>query len=135
MLTKRLRKQIEWHFYNYKADLALYNDRVRDILESGLTANFDRVGSFGGGTPSSPTERKALQLEALDREYGWATVVRNTFNAFRFEPEYEIMVALYIEHRSRREIFSGGLWETSFYRWRDNWLEHAYKWAKELKLL
>lgn len=134
MLTKRLRKQIEWHFYNYKADMASYNERVRDILESGLTASYDHVGGTSG-IPGNPVERKAIQLDELDRERSWATVVRNTFTAFRFEPEYDIMVALYIKQRNRRELFCDGLWETTFYRWRDKWLEYAYKWAQEFKLL
>ena len=45
MLTKRLRGQIEWHFKNYNADIALYNEKVRDILESGLTPNYGGVGA------------------------------------------------------------------------------------------
>ena len=44
MLTKRIRKQIEWQFKNYQADAALYEDRVRDIVDAGLTANYSGVG-------------------------------------------------------------------------------------------
>ena len=134
MLTKRLRSQIEWHFYNYPADMALYNERVREIAESGLTANYDRIGS-GGNTPGSPTERKAIMLEALEQERSWATVVRNTFVAFQFEPEYEIMTELYINRRKYKEILCNGLWQSTFWRWRDNWLEYAYKWAQKFNLL
>lgn len=134
MLTKRLRSQIERHFYNYPADIALYNERVREIAESGLTVNYDRIGS-GGNTPESPTERKAIMLEALEQERNWATVVRNTFIAFRFEPEYKVMCELYIKGRKLKELLGDGLWETTFYRWRDHWLEYAYKWAKKFGLL
>lgn len=134
MLTNRLRKEIEWHFYNYKADLALYEERVRDILDAGLTARYDRVGGGGMGAGSS-TEVKAMRLEALDRERCWATVVRNTFTAFRFEPEYDIMIALYIKQRSRKELLRDGLWETTFFRWREKWLNCAYRWAREFRLL
>lgn len=134
MLTKRLRSQIEWHFYNYPADMALYNERVREIAESGLSMNYERIGS-GGNTPGSPTERKAVLLEELDREKTWATVVRNTFNAFRFEPEFKVMEKLYIYRVPYKELFSNGLWETTFFRWRDKWLEYALKWAKKFKLL
>lgn len=134
MLTKRLRSQIEWHFYNYPADMALYNERVRDIAEAGLSMNYERIGS-GGNTPGSPTERKAVLLEELDQEKTWATVVRNTFNAFRFEPEFKVMEKLYIYRVPYKELFSNGLWETTFFRWRDKWLEYALKWAKKFKLL
>ncbi len=134
MLTNRIRKEIEWHFYNYQADLSLYNAKVEDIVYGGLTARYDRVGG-GGGEPSSPTESKAFKLEYLDREKNWATVVRNTFTVFRFEPEYDIMVELYIKRRSRKELLSDGLWETTFFRWREKWLMCAYKWAREFRLL
>ena len=134
MLTKKMRKQIEGHFFNYKEYLSLYNEKVLDIIESGLTARYDRVGSRGS-VPGNPTESKALRLEELDREKCWATVVLNTFNAFRFKPEYDIMVDLYIKRRNRKEIFCDGLLESTFYRWRDRWLTCAYQWAKELKLI
>lgn len=133
MLTTRLRKQIEWHFYNYEADLALYEDRVRDIIDSGLTVEFGRVGS--GTRPGNPTESKVMRLDELDNRRSWAAVVRNTFNAFKFEPEYDIMVALYVNGKQYRELCTGGLWERTLYRWRDKWLEYAYKWAKEFKLI
>ena len=133
MLTKRLRKQIEWHFKNYNADAALYEDRVREIVDSGLTANYS--GIRGGGGVSSPTEIKGLRLLEIDNEQSWAAVVRNTFIAFRFEPEHKVMVELYIKGRPLKELLRDGLWESTFYRWRDNWLEYAYKWAKKFGLL
>lgn len=133
MLTKRIRKQIEWHFKNYKADFTLYNDRVDEIINSGLTANYSGVG--GGGGVSSPTEAKGLKLYELDTERTWAAVVRNTFIAFRFEPEYKVMVELYINARPLKDLLCDGLWETTFYRWRDNWLGFAYKWARKFGLL
>lgn len=134
MLTKRLRKQIEWHFYNYPADAALYEEKRREIMESGCTASYDRVGGRGNA-PSNPTESKFFKLQALEQERSWATVVRNTFIAFRFEPEYKVMCELYIKGRKLKELLCDGLWETTFYRWRDHWLEYAYKWAKKFGLL
>ena len=119
MLTKRLREQIEWHFKNYNADIALYNEKVRDILESGLTPNYGGVRG-GGNSISSPTEAKAIKLYELDAERSWATVVRNTFIAFRFEPEYKVMCELYIKGRKLKELLCDGLWETTFYRWRNS---------------
>lgn len=133
MLTKRIRRQIEWHFKNYNADTALYEERVNDILGSGMIANYSGLGSSFG--TSSPTEKKVLRLSEVDSERTWATVVRNTFIAFRFELEYEVMVELYINHKPVKDILCGGLCESTFYRWRDNWLGFAHKWAKEFNLL
>ncbi len=132
MLTKRIRKQIEWHFKNYKAESAIYDERMHEILNAGLIANYNGVG---GGTVGNPTETKGLRLFELDSEHSWAIVVRNTFIAFRFEPEYKVMVEFYIKGRPLKDLLCDGLWETTFYRWRENWLEYAYKWAKKLELL
>lgn len=133
MLTKKLRKQIEWHFYNYKADAAIYDNHVCEILDSGLIANYDGIG--GGSDVNNPTECKGLKLYELNNEQTWAAVVRNTFIAFRFEPEHKVMVELYIKERPLKELLRDELWESTFYRWRDNWLEYAYKWAKRFGLL
>lgn len=133
MLTKRLRRQIEWHFYNYKADFALYDEKVREIAESGITADFGRVG--GSSAPSDPTWGKALKIAAINGDKSWAVVVRNTFITFQNKPEGKIMDALYIQGKPRAEILCSGLWETQFYRWRDNWLYCAYEWAKKFNLL
>ena len=133
MLTKRLRKQIQRHFKNSRADAELYEELVREIVDSGLTANYS--GIRGGGGVGSPTEAKGLRLLEIDNEKTWAAVVRNTFIAFQFEPEYKVMVELYINKRPLKKLLCDGLWENTFYRWRDNWLEYAYKWAKKFGLL
>jgi hypothetical protein len=138
MLTTKLRKQLEWHFYNRDADIAIYEDKVRGVIESGLTADYDRLGNANkrGG---SPTESKAIKIATLGEGRDWAAVVSNTFNAFRFEPEYDVMVALYVNGKRRskviEEYFVGGAWQTTFWRWRDKWLETALCWAKEYNLL
>ena len=64
MLTRRLRNLIEWHFYNYNADAAMYAEQAQDIIDTALTANYSGVG--GGCGVGNPTERKALKL----LEYG-----------------------------------------------------------------
>ncbi len=134
MLTKRLRKQIEWHFYNYAADKALYDERASEIIESGLTANYSAIG--GASEPSNPTERKGMKLYELDNEQGWSEIVRNTFTAFRFKPEYDMMRALYIDRKKPDEIYGIGITsEPTFWRARDRWLECARDWAHIYGLL
>lgn len=134
MLNRKTRKLIESHFYNYNKYKSLYKEKETDIINSGLTARYDSFGC-SGGMPGNPIESKVFRLLALDKERCWATVVLSTFTAFRFEPEYNIMVALYIERRNRKEIFANGLWETTYYRWREKWLNYAYKCACSLNLL
>ena len=134
MLTKRLRKQIEWHFYNYAADKALYDERASEIIESGLTANYSAVGR--GSEPGDPTEIKGIKLYELDNAQGWSEVVRNTYTAFRFKPEYDMMKTLYIDKKKPEEIYGIGITsEPTFWRARDRWLECARDWAHIYGLL
>lgn len=134
ILDGRLRKRIEFHFFNYNADKLIESDTVRDIAESGLTADFNRIGSRAGRTPNL-TEKKGLLLYEQSKRYLWPKVVENTFTAFRFEPEYEIMHKRYVERVAYKELFAKGLPERTYWYWRDRWLDYAYMWAKEYKLL
>lgn len=135
MLTKRMRKLIEWHFYNYAADKEMYAERIAEIAESGITANYSAIGGHSG-TPSNPTERKGLLLNDLKLTQTWDAVVRNTFTAFRFEPEYDMMKAMYIDGKKPSEIYNGGITtEPTFWRARDRWLCVAYGWAQVYGLL
>jgi hypothetical protein len=139
MLTTRIRKQLEWHFYNREADLAIRDDEIKSVAESGLTVDYSRVGS-GGKRGGSPTESKAIKIAALKAGGDWATVVDNTFNAYKFLPEFDAMVALYVENKSFKEIIKNGknergLNSSTFWYWRDKWLETALSWAREYKLL
>ena len=124
MLTRRLRNLIEWHFYNYNADAAMYAEQAQDIIDAALTANYSGVGGVCG--VGNPTESKALKLLEYGGERTWFTVVKD---------HYPIMQALYIERRALKDILCDGIWETTFYRWRDEWLEWALKWAQDFRLL
>ena len=90
MITKKLKKQIEWHFYNHRADLALYKERRDDILEAGLTACLCSVGGRSS-TPSNPTESKAFKLLEIGDPTLWGVVINNVVIAFEFEVQGEII--------------------------------------------
>lgn len=135
IMTRRTRELIEWHFYNYAADKETYAERIAEIAESGITANYSAIGGRGG-MPGNPTERKGLLLNDLKLTQTWDAVVRNTFTAFRFEPEYDMMKALYIDGKKPSEIYGGGITsEPTFWRARDRWLCTAYDWARIYELL
>ena len=137
-MNRNIRRQIEWHFYNYTADEKLYQEKVKDIVETGLTANYDKIGR--STKIADPTPNKAIQLSKFSPDRNWAAVVRNTFNTFRFEPEYAVMVDLYINKKRYSEIIKNknnkyGLAESTFFYWRERWLNTALMWAKEFELL
>lgn len=129
-----IRRQLEWHFRNYEADKALQSIKANDIAESNIVVGFSKIGSNKCGK-ADPTARKALLICEINDRGSWAAVVENTFKAFRFEPEYEIMTALYIEKKTWQQFLADGFNESTFWYWRDRWLEVAYQWAKEYELL
>ena len=137
MLDRRRRALIEWHFYNYEVDTSLAKEKEKDITYANLTANM--TPSIGRGNKTSdPTAWKAEKLFELGKD--WGAVVRNTFTAFKFEPEYEIMVLLYVRKMRYNEIIKSdknkyGLNESTFWFWRNRWLETACMWAEEFKLV
>ena len=137
-MNRNIRRQIEWHFYNYTADEKLYQEKVKDIVETGLTANYNKIGH--STKIGDPTQNKAIQLSKLSPDRNWAAVVRNTFNTYRFEAEHDVMVELYINKKRYSEIIKSksnkyGIPERTFFYWRDRWLNTALMWAKEFKLL
>jgi hypothetical protein len=137
-MNRNIRRQIEWHFYNYAADEKLYQEKVKDIVETGLTVNYDKIGR--STKIADPTPNKAIQLSKFSPDKSWAAVVRNTFNTYRFEAEYDVMVDLYINKKRYSEIIKNknnryGLAESTFFYWRDRWLNTALMWAKEFELL
>lgn len=137
-MNRSIRRQIEWHFYNYEADEKLYQEKVKDIVETGLTVNYDKIGR--STKIADPTPNKAIQLSKFSPDKSWAAVVRNTFNTYRFEAEYDVMVDLYINKKRYSEIIKNknnkyGLAASTFFYWRDRWLNTALMWAKEFELL
>lgn len=137
MLNTRIRKLIEWHFYNYEADKSLIKEKEEDITYANLTVNMTPSMGHSNKT-SDPTAWKAEKLFELGRD--WSAVVRNTFTAFKFEPEYDIMVDLYVKKMRYAEIIKSdknkyGLNERTFFYWRERWLEVALMWANEFKLM
>jgi len=110
-------------------------EKQNDILLENITS--DETKSRGGiGKQGSAVENKALRLLDIFLNGSWLKVVENTFTAFRWEFEYEIMKDLYINKKNRHQIFvERGVGTSSLYLMKKRWLETAYNWAKEFKLL
>lgn len=134
MLDRRTKRQIEWAFYNYKANRKLGAEQLQEIAEQGLTADLERIG-FGGGT-SNPTESKGLRLQERAKQYLWAKVVENTLAAFRFEAVYDILVDRYFKGKSHNLIMTDyAIGESTYFYRLDRALEYAYMWVLEYELL
>lgn len=65
----------------------------------------------------------------------WRGVIKNTFTAFAFTQIYDVMKDYYVDCDGVLEIVKENyISRRTFYYWRDEWLDTAYKWALKYKL-
>lgn len=128
----KIRKQIEYAFYNYdklKADASEYISDLCSLKSPGL----ENLG-HGSGV-SNPTENAGVKLAEYNK-YLWCEVVEKTVTAYRWEYEYTLIRKKYVEKKGRRLICTElNLPERTYHYWLDRVLGTAEQWAKELKVL
>lgn len=128
----KIRKQIEYAFYNYdklKADASEYLSDLCSLKSPGL----ENLG-HGSGV-SKPTENAGVKLAEYNK-YLWCEVVERTVTAYRWEYEYTLIRKKYVEKKGRRMICTElNLPERTYHYWLDRVLGTAEQWANELKVL
>lgn len=128
----KIRKQIEYAFYNYdklKADASEYISDLCSLKSPGL----ENLG-HGSGI-SNPTENAGVKLAEYNK-YLWCEVVEKTVTAYRWEYEYKLIHKKFVEKKSlRRVCYELGISERSYYRWTNCVMDTAYRWAKEFSLI
>lgn len=128
----KIRKQIEYAFYNYdklKADASEYISDLCSLKSPGL----ENLG-HGSGV-SNPTENAGVKLAEYNK-YLWCEVVEKTVTAYRWEYEYTLIRKKYVEKKGRQRIcIELGLALSTYHYWLDRILNTAEQWARELKVL
>lgn len=128
----KIRKQIEYAFYNYdklKEDASEYIADLCSLKSPGL----ENLG-HGSGV-SKPTENAGVKLAEYNK-YLWCEVVERTVTAYRWEYEYTLIRKKYVEKKGRRLICTElNLPERTYHYWLDRVLGTAEQWANELKVL
>ena len=128
----KIRKQIEYAFYNYdklKADASEYISDLCSLKSPGL----ENLG-HGSGI-SNPTENAGVKLAEYNK-YLWCEVVERTVTAYRWEYEYTLIRKKYVEKKGRRLICAElGICDRTFDYWVGRILNTAEQWAKEFEVL
>lgn len=75
MLDRKIRKRVEYAFYNYKTLKEQGANYIVELAESGLTARLDGVGGSSG--KSNPTEAKGIKAADYNAML-WCKVVERT---------------------------------------------------------
>lgn len=128
----KIRKQIEYAFYNYdklKAEAAEYVSDLCSLSSPGLE-------NLGHGTGiSNPTANAGIKLAEYNK-YLWCEVVEKTVTAYRWEYEYTLIKKKYVEKKGRQRICAElGICSRTFDYWVSKILNTAEQWAFELKVL
>lgn len=144
MLDKKLRKQVESALCNYEHYKALKRkqaESLTDMAESGLTAQYGKVGG-GGGAISNPTEAKALKAVVSHNAAAWCKVIERTkqhfaqdslklkFLEYRYFRNIPVLVLLRDYYK---DFYTSE--ERTFYNWRDEILVYVALLATQEKLI
>lgn len=135
-MQKSLRRKIEQAFYNYEANKRIAVDELIDDLVSKMT-----TVSYGGisvkSSPQNTVENALINL--CDKEltaYKWCKVVENTLTKYAYEYKDELIRLKYFKRLKNEQAWKKlHIEERTFYRWKDEILNTACEFARELKLI
>ncbi len=131
-MERKLRKQIEYYFYNYekiKKEAAQY---ISDLcaVSSPILENLGR-----GSGISNITEAKGIKLAEYNK-YLWCEVVEKTYLTYRWTFEGIILQHRYFKkERHEKTCMSIGCEPSTYYYNLNRALGTAEMWAKEYRLL
>ena len=101
MLDRKVRKMIEWWFYNYESKRKEAAEYLVELAEQGITARYEGLG-IRNSSVSNPTESKGIKTLDGRKSALWCKVVENTLTTFRWEIEYRVIELFYFKHKSGR---------------------------------
>lgn len=131
MLDRKVRKRIEWAFYNYDVLKTLAAEYLVELAETGITAQYDGAGIHSGHI-SNPTEVKGVKV-AGNTAAIWCKVVENTkkyFETVYWETnikKYQLIAFRYTKKYNERKIcYELSIERETMYRWIKEILYYAY---------
>lgn len=135
ILSRKLIKKIEGHFYRSQEERYLLDAMVREIAEQICT----RLDESGVKTRnfSDTTASKAVQIEKqADELKKWVEVVKKTYERFRDTPYAQLMNMIYIEKASPVKVqCSLFISEATFFKWKADIMMYAAMKACEYGLI
>jgi hypothetical protein len=132
-MDNKLKRKIDWAFYNYNTLIADTQAALDDIRNSGLIADMTKVGhSCGIGRP---TEQKAIKC-MVDEKALWCAVVERTYIQYKWTMEGVILKKKYFDKKSRAQIMCEcEVSESSYHFWLGRIRATAELWAYEFGLI
>ena len=103
MLERKIRKKIEWAFYNYSENNAAAQQYILDVAERQMAVDYGKIpvqASGGNGVESAI-------VKALDKEcaaYRWCKVVEQTIEHFAGTGKDTLVRLKYFENKSEHRL-------------------------------
>lgn len=135
MLDRKIRKKIEWAFYNY-ADLREKGaEYLVELAERGLTASYDAAGVHGSGADNAAETRCVKAIDANRAAY-WCKVVEKTLEHFRDTGKDTLIRLRYFDKKGTVRVCDQLYIDrrTLFY-WVDDILSYALMGALQLQII
>ena len=135
-MKNEIRKLIKKAFYNYPKAMKEAVVLTVDWAESNFAIDYSKVS-----VQTSPGNYKETQLCSLMdnnlKAIRWCYVVEKVLDHYHFEQEkIKFIQMLYFDKKCEVDIcVEVCIGRATFYRWQDEIIEEAYKWAKELRLI
>lgn len=135
-MENAIRKRIKRAFYSYPETMKNAVVSTVEWAESNFAVDYSKVS-----VQTSPSNHKETQLCALIDDnvklIRWCYVVEKVLDFYHFEQD-KIRLIEYCYFKKKGDIetcLKVGISRATYFRWQEEIIEIAYKWAKELKLI
>ena len=135
-MENAIRRKIKKAFYCYPELLSCAVISTVDWAENNMAVDYGKVA-----VQTSPGNYKETQLCGIIddsvEKMRWAYLVEKVLDHYHFERDKVKYIETHFFKKKGDVItcLEVGIGRMTFYRWQDEILEVAYKWAKELRLL
>ena len=135
-MKKRARDLIKHALYNYRDMQKVAVISTVDWAESNFAIDYSKVS-----VQSSPSNYKETQLCALIddnlKKVRWCYVVEKVLDHYHFEPDKQKFIRehYFLKKGETAICLDIGISRATLYRWQEEILGIAYRWAIELKVI
>ena len=129
-------KVIERAFYNYQTIMQSAVKSTVDLAEKGIITDYMKLPVQSSNRGARENKLCAIIDDEL-KKVRWCYVVEKVLDHYYFEKDKVKFIRMhYFDRKTETEAcMSIGICRATMFNWRNEILETAYKWAKELRLI
>ena len=134
-MDKKIRKKIEYAFYNYEKLVKASAQEVVDLAYKDIAVSYDKpaVQSSSGKTMQ---DKICNLIDKMSESYRWAMVVEKTIEHFEWDLKKKLIIYRYFKRYGRFKTMDMiGISERTYNYWNEDILTLAYRWAEKFNLL